>query len=129
MLGGRKLRGSAAPFPLVTDETLSSRARAALSAHRIPVLAGRDVIPVRQVAVGQSRGKRVPSTSRVHNMLHLDAIDELLRGPARAVPVEGHAAALVESHAYRPDTVVQAVMRQTTQFFGTQLRRVSRQLR
>src|SRR5689334_571161 len=72
------------------------RAGTALSAHRIAVLARHDVIPVREVAVGQSPGERVAGTSRIDDVLHLDAIDELPGDAAGAVPVEGHAATLVE---------------------------------
>jgi hypothetical protein len=40
---------------------------------------------MRQVAVGQSRGERVAGTGRIHDMLHLDAIDVLLGDPAGAI--------------------------------------------
>ncbi len=52
----------------------------------------------------------------IHDVLQLDAIDVLLSDPAGAVPPEGHAATLIQGHAYRPDTVVQAVTRQVAQF-------------
>ena len=84
---------------------------------------------MRQVAIGQSRGERVASTGRVHDVLHFDPIDELVRDPAGAVPVERHAATLIQRHAHRPDTAVQAMTRQVAQFFSAQARRVSRHLR
>src|SRR5262245_28767087 len=105
------------------------RAGDALSTHRIPILARHDVIPVREVAVGKSAGERVAGTGRVHDVLHLDAIDELPGDPARSVPEESHAATLVEGHTYRPDTAVQTVMREVTQLFIVQPRRISRHLR
>src|ERR1700722_4990042 len=60
------------------------RTGAALSAKRIAVLAGHDVIPVREVAIGQSRGERVASTGRVHHVFYLNAIDDFPRDPAGA---------------------------------------------
>jgi beta-phosphoglucomutase len=104
------------------------RTGATLGAHRIPVLAGHDIIPVREVAVSQSRGERVASTCRVHDALHRDGTDELPGDPARAVPVEGHAATLVEGHAYRPDTAGQTMMCEVTQFLGALAQRISRHI-
>src|SRR3954447_3232958 len=108
---------------------IQCRAGDTLSAHRIAVLAGHDVVPVREVAVGQPRGERVAGAGRIHDVLNLDAVDELPGDPAGTVPVEGHAATLVERHAYRSDPAVQAVTSQVAQFFGAQPRQVSRYLR
>src|SRR5690348_4584153 len=130
LLRSRAVRCTDLPLSFLSWQVdVQFRAGTALSAHRIAVLARHDVIPVREVAVGQSPGERVAGTSRIDDVLHLDAIDELPGDAAGAVPVEGHAATLVEGHAYRPDTAVQTVLRQVAQFFIAQPRRIRRHLR
>src|SRR6202044_2242017 len=89
-----------------------------LSAHRVPVLAGHDIVAGGEVAVSQSRSERGPGAGRVRNVLYRDGINELLGDPASAVPEEAHAAMLIEGHAQSPYTAVQTVMRQVAQFVG-----------
>jgi hypothetical protein len=129
-LRSRTVRREDLPFRFCSRKVDGQlRTGTALSAHRIAVPAGHDVIGVRQVAVGQSGGERVTGTGRIHDVLHFDAIDELLGDPAGAVPVKGHAATLIKGHAYRPDTAVQAVTSQVAKFFKAQPRRVGCHLR
>ncbi len=62
-------------------------------------------------------------------MLNPDGIDEFLGDPAAGISVEGHAATVVEGHAYRSNTALQALVRQVAQVLNAQAGRVGSQLR
>ena len=80
---------------------------------------------MREIAESEPCGERVASTGRIHDVLHLDAVDELSHGGPGAAPIEHGASTLVQGHADGADAAVQAMRRQVAQLLVAQRRRVT----